>query len=96
MTLKSKISNNRHEIFALILSTTVYKEDEIKSIAKIVKNNYVILSCPNSRKTGLAKNKNAAWLKKIQAKRRFVCLDSRKTAFFYCVKNYLVGMPLHT
>lgn len=37
MTLKSKISNNRHEIFALILSTTVYKEDEIKSIAKIEK-----------------------------------------------------------
>ena len=37
MTLKSKVSNNRHEIFALILSTTVYKEDEIKSIAKIVK-----------------------------------------------------------
>lgn len=57
MTLKSKISNNRHEIFAPILSTTVYKEDEIKSIAKIVKNNYVILSCPNSRKTGLAKTK---------------------------------------
>lgn len=66
MTLKSKISNNRHEIFALILSTTVYKEDEIKSIAKIVKNNYVILSCTNSRKTGLAKNKNAAWLKKFK------------------------------
>lgn len=43
-----------------ILSTTVYKEDEIKSIAKIVKNNYVILSCPNIRKTGFAKNKNAA------------------------------------
>lgn len=50
----------------LILSTTVYKEDEIKSIAKIVKNNYVILSCPNIRKTGFAKNKNAAWLKKFK------------------------------
>lgn len=70
MTLKSKISNNRHEIFAPILSTTVYKEDEIKSIAKIVKNNYVILSCPNSVKQD--------WRKQ---KRRLVEKNSSKTAF---------------
>lgn len=37
MSKKQEISNNRYENVALLLSTTVYKEDEIKSIVKKVK-----------------------------------------------------------